>query len=353
MNREAVLLILVTVLYHVCGSRAWAQATPTPGNTASSNSVIRTTESQRADDLKSLHALIQRVKEKGDVSIQDNSRIEETITQLIEKEILGLPVARRQELVKKTIGEDDYSTLEEFLRQQLASSNFRQQKGAVDLLGYPLFAVDAADQIKPFVFHPDRMTQYLAVKSLVYLNVAGANHLLDDMILSGALMDYEMSKAIEALYVSNDKNLDRLAMTLLQRKPGGATFKALLPVLKRRDDYRQIVADLFKSNMFSVPDKEDLSMEQRWKARAEHDLLDEIFSDPKSYMADEAIRKKVLIYACTSHTGLYTLALLILEKTGQELTYFTDMQKDNQLPQEKKHVLEIIVSRIQNGGRLK
>jgi hypothetical protein len=210
-----------------------------------------------------------------------------------------------------------------------------------------------ADQIKAFVFHADRMTQYLAVRSLVCLDVAGAAHLLRDMILSGALMDYEMSKAIDALFISNYSNLGQLAITVLQMNPGGATFKSLLPGLKKRADYREVISRVFKSNMFYVPDEEGLSTEQRWKAQAEDDLLYEILSDPKPFMADEGIKKKVLMYASATHNSLYRLALLILEKSGQELKYFTDMQQSSQLPAEKKRTLEKIVSRIQKGERLK
>ena len=35
-------------------------------------------------------------------------------------------------------------------------------------------------------------------------------------------------------------------------------------------------------------------------------------------MTDEAIKKKVSMYAATNHDGLYTLALLTLEKSGQD-----------------------------------
>ena len=244
--------------------------------------------------------------------------------------------------------------LEGVFLKELGSSNRGDRTGAVDLLGYPLFALDAKDQIKAFVFDSDRMTQYLAVKSLVYLDVPGANSLLKDMIHASALQDCELSKAIDALYISNDKGLDQLAMALLEMEPGGMTFQSLLPVLKKRADFHEVIARVFKSNMFYVPDKEGLPVEQQWKAVAEHAVLEAILSDPKSFVTDEEIKKRILTYASTTHNGLYTLALLTLEKSGQELDYFTEMlNKDGQLPAEKKHVLELIISRIQKGERLK
>jgi hypothetical protein len=96
------------------------------------------------------------------------------------------------------------------------------------------------------------------LEALVCLDVPGANHLLDNLVLTGLLNDYDTARAIHVLYISNDADVDAMAM-----------------------------------------------------------------------------------------------ALLILEKSGQDLTYFTEMQKDSQLPAEKKHVLEKIVSRIQKGERLK
>ena len=341
------------VLCWACDGRTWTQKASATESKALLDSLAKMKESRRAKDIESLHRLVNRVKEQEHVSIPDNASIRETIERMIEDEILGLTAAGRQELVKKTIGQEDYVMLERVFLKQLGSSDPGQQRGAIALLGYPLFALGAADQIKGFVLHSDRMTQYLALKSLVCLDVPGASSLLKDMIRARALLDYELSQAIVALYVSNDKGLDSLAMVLLQIGPGGMTFKSLLPILKKRADYREIVCQVFKSNMFYAPDEEGLPQEQLWKALAEHDLLREIFSAPESFVTDEAIKKKVLMYASTNHNGLYALALLTLEKSGQDLGFFTEMRKDNQPSAEKKRVLDLIVARIQRGERLK
>jgi hypothetical protein len=50
--------------------------------------------------------------------------------------------------------------------------------------------------------------------------------------------------------------------------------------------------------------------------------------------------------------SVYTGALLMLEKSGQELAYFVEMQKDDQLAAQKRQVLEKIIERIQNGKRM-
>jgi hypothetical protein len=351
--KRALLVIAVMVLCHGYDGRTWAQEASVPENKALFDSLAKMKESRRAEDIEFLHTLLNRVKEQQRVSIQDNASLGKTIGGLIEDKVLGLSVDGRRELVRKTIGQEDYSMLERVLLKQLDSSDASQQRSALRSLGYPLFVLDAADRIKAFVFHSDRMTQYLAVRSLVYLDVSGASSLLKDMIRSGALEDYELSQAIDALHVSNDKELDKLAMALLGGNPGGMTFKSLLPILKKRPDYREVVSRVFKSNMFYLPDQEGLPMEQQCKALAEHDLLEEIFSDPRSFMEDKAVKKKVVIYASTNHNNLFTLALLILEKSGQDIDFFTKMAKDTQLSAQKKQVLDLIIGRIQRGERLK
>jgi hypothetical protein len=242
----------------------------------------------------------------------------------------------------------------QILTKQLTSSDNARQGPALRTLGYPLFALDAVDEIKAFVLRSDRPTQYLAVRSLVYLDVAGANHLLIDMIVSHALMDGDLCEAIHALYISNDKDMDRLAMAVLDMNPDGQTFKELLPVLRRRSDYRQIVGEAFKNNRFVVADKKEMTLEEVANMNAENALLQEIFAAPASFLKDEAIKNKILKYAAMrERSSIYTGSLLILEKSGHELAYFADMQKDDQLPAQKMRVLEKIIARIQNGERLK
>jgi hypothetical protein len=268
--------------------------------------------------------------------------------------VLGLTAAQRQKLVKGTIGEDDYMALEQILMKQLGSLERARREPALALLGYPLFALEAVDQLKTLVFDNDRMIQLFAVKALVCLDAPGANHLLDNVVISGILNDLDAASAINALYISNDQDLNSIAMALVKMNPGPATFLSLLPILKKSPDYRRIIGEAFKNGAFCVPDKDQLTLGELGNLNVENALLNEIFRAPASYMTDGAVKKSVLMYAETRcHFQLYTMALLILEKSGQELEYFTEMQKDAQLPAEKKHVLEKIVARIQKGERLK
>ena len=353
--KRAFLVVAVMVLCPVWNGRAWGgEDASVSAKTNNSDLAARYGELLGAKYREWLRPVVASVKEQGYVSARDHSALRTNIGGLIKDKVLGLTAAQRQELVKNTVGEDDYSALVQILTKQLASSDSARQESALRTLGYPLFALGAAVQIKAFVFHSDRAIQYLAVRSLVYLDAAGANQLLIDMIGSHGLIDGDLSEAIHALYISNDKDLDRLAIAVLDMNPDGGTFRQLLPVLRKRSDYRQIVGDVFKNNRFLVPDKKELTLEELASANAESALLQEIFAAPASFMRDEAIKNKVLKDAATRQQfDLYTMALLILEKSGQELSYFVDMQKDNQLPAEKKHVLEKIVSRIQKGERLK
>jgi hypothetical protein len=352
--RITVLVLAVTVLHYASGNRAWAQEISTSADTALANSIAKANESQRTKDIEFLRTLTGKVKEQGYVSIPENSSLQSRVERLVQDKILGLTAAQRQRLVKNTIGEDDYAALVQVLLKQLGSLDINRQGSALRSLGYPLFALEATDQIKTFVFHEGRVAQLLALQTLVCLDVPGANRLLSNTLLRGIPMDYDAATAVRALYISNDKDLDRIALDVHKANPGGMVFYALLPVLKKRADYRQLVGELFKSNVFSVPDEEKLPLETLGSVHAENELLDEISSNPAFFLADEAIKKKVLMYAGTYRQfSLYTGALLILEKSGQDIKYFGDMQKDSQLPAEKKHVLEKIISRIQKGQRLK
>lgn len=314
---------------------------------------IRVDSRSVAQDIDLLKTLAKKVDEQGYVSFKDNVSFRTTVERLIEEEVRGLTVSERQELVKETIGEDVYLTLTRLFVKQLGSSDISQRRSAIRSVGYPLFVRGATDEVKAFVFDEDRVTQLLAVQSLVYLDVPGASNLLYGFVLSGLLDDYDTAKAIKALYISNDDELDRVALAFVKMNRGGRTFKALLPVLRERTDYREIVKDVFKSDMFYVPDKEKMDLNEGWKVSAERDLLEEIFRDPGPFVADDEIRKKVTMYATAAHNRLYVLALLILEKTGQDLEYFKEMLGESQLPAKKRHVLELIVARIQKGQRLK
>lgn len=338
-------IVIVFGCAHVCG--ALGEESPVP------MSFTFTDADLVSQDMEFLRKLVGNVKEQGCISIRDNVRLRSTIERLINNKMLGLTAAERQTLVKKTIGEDGYSALERVFMKMLGSSDTAQQRSALRSLGHPMFALESVDEVKTFVFHRDRMVQLMAVKALVYLDVEGADHLLYNVVLCGLLSDYDTASAIDALYISNNKELHRVAPVLVKMQAGARTFKSLLPVLKKRNDYHQIIAGVFKSNMFYVPDKEELTLAEQSKVGVERDLLDEIFANTALFIADETIKKKVMMYANGHNDRLNTMALLMMEKSGQELKYFTEMLQDTQLTATKKRTLELIVSRIQKGERLK
>ena len=102
-----------------------------------------------------------------------------------------------------------------------------------------------------------------------------------------------------------------------------------------------------------MPDKEKLTIEEQAKVSAAHAILEDIFENISVYMEDEDVKQKVTMYANAKYNRLNKLSLLILEKSGQDLEYFTNMMKDSNISEDKKHTLGNIISRIQKGERLK
>ncbi len=286
------------------------------------------------------------------------SSLDNWVGELIKDEVVALSAKECQILVKKRIGAEHYERLETLLLRQLHTSNasLPNKKAAITALGYPLFSMDAIGPVKEFAFHQHKITQLEAILSLTYLEVPGAGTILNNMLLSGTLNDYFSSRAVKALYYSRERDLGNTAITLLGKKPGGSTFKGLVPILKERTGWPQLLLTLFKSDMYHVEKKENMSTGEKYLILAEKELLDEIGLDPQRYLTDPEVKAKILRYASNS-TGkepdlLRIKSLLILEKTGQELEYFTKMMNDENLPENTKMALEYIIARIKNGQRL-
>jgi hypothetical protein len=303
--------------------------------------------------IKTISASVAKV---GFISIQDSSRLQSAVEILIKDKIMGLSAFERQKIVKEIIGVDNYSKLETILKKQLGSSEASLRESALVLLGFPLFNLEAADSLKTFLFNKNRNMQLQAIESLVYLDVPGTDNLLCNVLLSDVLPDYLAVNAIEALYLTNNKDLDTIAPILITKDIGGGAFKSLLPVLKKREDYLQIMATMFKQNKMYVPDKQEIALEERVKITAEHSILEEIFEHPESFLSDEDIKKKITMYANSNNPNyniLSIISLLILEKSEQNLEYFTKMLQDNKIPENKKRTLNYIILRIREGKRLK
>jgi hypothetical protein len=297
--------------------------------------------------------LAESAKEQENISVKDTSSLQSSIKILIQDKFMTMTVAERQKLVKKTIGEETYLTLDQVFLKMLSSNNLVQQSSALTSLGFPLFDINAIEEIKKFVFHENREIQLMAIESLVYLDLKGADYLLCNVVLADILPDYQEASAIDALYRTNNKDLEKIAPSLLVMNIGGGTFKSLLPVLKKSKDFNKILADLFKSNKFSIPEKSAYALEEYAKLNAESSLLVEIDKNPVLFMSDEVIKKKVIMYANSNIANLSVESLVILEKSGQDLKFFTEMLKDTKITEQKKRALNYIISRIQKGERLK
>jgi len=277
---------------------------------------------------------------------------------LIKDDVVALGAKECHALIKEKIGEKNYERLETLLLERLSSSSAPPyiKNDAIITLGYPLFSVDAVEILKEFTFSQNRITQLLAVIALTHLEVPGAGSILNNMLLSGTLNDYWATKAVQALYRSEDRDINNVAVALLGKKIGGSTFRALVPILKERADWPTILLNIFKSDVYHLEHKENMSTDEKYMILAEKEMLDEINLDPNGFMEDPIVKAKVIKYA-TNSTGkesdvLRIKSLIILEKTGQELEFFTKMMKKNDLPKNTRMALQYIVNRIKNGQRL-
>ena len=199
--------------------------------------------------LELVKTIAKAAKEKETMSIEDNSRLKSAIEILIQDKLKGLSAAERQKLVKDTIGEETYSIFEQVYSKMLSSDEIVQQRSAIIMAGFPLFNLASSGKVAKFIFTENRQIQLEAIESLVYLDDPGANHLLISIVLSGSLPDYLAASAIKALYITGNKDLEEFAPVVLVRNTGGGAFKALLPVLKSRKDFKEIASVSIKSSV--------------------------------------------------------------------------------------------------------
>jgi hypothetical protein len=173
------------------------------------------------------------------------------------------------------------------------------------------------------------------------------------MLLSGTLTDPMAADAIEVLLLSDKSTLADNGLAIISANKGPFAVHALLPALRLRKDFKEIVAALFRSNIGRVPDEERLTLIDLAKLNLEFDLLEEISQNFAAYSGDNTVRQKVRDYAkSTAHSQIYTLALLALERSGEDVTYFEQMLEDKTLPKDKANVLNLIINRIRRGQRL-
>ena len=97
-----------------------------------------------------IHDLVEKAGQQGYLSVQQESSLRNWAGQLIGDKVLKTNAKGCQALIEERIGKDYYNKLVTNLRKLLSVSNApRQYKGtAILALGYPLFAVEAEDDIK-------------------------------------------------------------------------------------------------------------------------------------------------------------------------------------------------------------
>ncbi|GEM_PF-4087046 len=302
---------------------------------------------------KGLSDLIGQIRSNQRASSKDCTRLRVFIDQLAGGKLNAAGPDKRQQIVREVLGAENYKSVEDILLAQIKSTDPALRDCAIRTLGKVLCSASSEDCLKSVVFGPDRLARFFALTSLVALGTPGANDLLTVMLLSGTLTDPMAADAIEVLLLSDKSTLADNGLAIISANKGPFAVHALLPALRLRKDFKEIVAALFRSNIGRVPDEERLTLIDLAKLNLEFDLLEEISQNFAAYSGDNTVRQKVRDYAkSTAHSQIYTLALLALERSGEDVTYFEQMLEDKTLPKDKANVLNLIINRIRRGQRL-
>lgn len=341
--RRFILLAVVTLV--ACHPNCWAAD--------DREEVKAITVSSSVSLEKGLSELIEQIRSNQRATPKDCTRLRLFIHQLEGGKLNAAAPDKRQQIVRDVLGAGRYKSVEDLLFAQMKLADTVLRECAIRTLGQVLYSASSEDYLKGVVFGPDRQARFFALTSLAALGTPGANDLLTVMLLSGTLTDPMAGDAIDVLLLSDKSTLVDIGQAVISANKGPLAVKALLPALRLRKDFREIVATLFRSDIGRVPDEERLTLIDHAKLNLEYDLLEEISQNVATYSNDKTVRQKVAEYAKSmAHSEIYTLALLALERSGEDMAYFERMLEDKTLPKEKVNVLNLIINRIRRGQRL-
>lgn len=302
---------------------------------------------------KVLSITIEQIRSNRVASVGDCVKLRDILNLLAQEKLSAVGPDKRQQIVRDILGADRYNIVETVLLSQMKSKNPNVQYIAIRTVGQVLFSESSRDPLKSIVAGRDPVAQFCALASLVALGTPGANDQLTKMLLSGSLTDPMAAEAIQVLLLSNRAALAESGQAILSANKGPSAVKNLLPALRQRKDFTQIVTALFRSDIGRVPDDEQLTFTQHVKLALEYDLLEEIEEDPAVYFQDGIVKQKVEECAKSrAHFRIYAAALTTLERSGEDVSYFEQMLKDKTLPERKADVLKRIINRIRHGQRL-
>lgn len=303
---------------------------------------------------KNVQKLIERILTNKLASPQDCARLRSMVQVMLDELDEGLDLSEKEESVRSLLGDEGYHSIENVLISQTSSTNKVLRISAIRILGQVMCSSSSEKVLKETVYNADKDIQVSALLSLVALETPGSTEILMSMLLSGDMSDPMAADAIKVLMEKQNRKLANRGLLIISRNNGVFAIKALLPALKERNDFSEIVRELFVSNIGRVPNDLKLTLTQHVKKGLEFDLIDEIYENYKSYNNDKDVLLKLEEYAnSTAHSELYTLALLLFERSGKNIEYFSKMYDDKETPEEKRQILALIIDRIKRGERLK
>lgn len=299
-----------------------------------------------------LKELAQKLMESGSFNSRADYGFNRELRHRLEKQLRDKSASQCQSIVRETLGAQLYNSLETIYLGHLESPDYDIRSAAANTLGAVLFSTKATSHLERLAFHVDKRIQLGAIEALLCLDYSGCGTLVRYAILSGDLPDIVASKLLETLYLKSSESGKNLARELCRMPAGPSTVKAALPMLEGEPDYNDLVRALFLSDRYDVPDTPSLDLIEQTKVSLLCKLMWSIVMDTSSFDSDEAIKVRIRDFAnSNTHERLYRRALLVLERLGEDLTYFEAMKDRDETPLSKKELLGQIVLRLEQSQR--
>lgn len=254
----------------------------------------------------------------------------------------------RERTVREVLGTERYEALCDVLIKQLDEAPCNEQHEAISGLGL-IGCLRAEDRIKTRVFSKDYSGQINGLMALVELGVPGSDGLLISALLAGAVPDYKVKAAIDPLIRSGNRFVVGVAPDVLKRYPTALTATALLPAYRKRGDYKDQIIEMFIGNISDISNvSTPFSLAELATMSLKSELLNLIELEYDAFSGNEQVVKEILKCANDNELmGIYTRALLMLEKSGRDVEFFKKMYSSTSLSEQKRSVLEKIINRNQ------
>lgn len=251
---------------------------------------------------------------KGDrLSMMKAIMIEKSIVYLYGTEITNRTALGRQRFVKTLIGEENYDTLSQYYSSDLESGNIADQIMSLRVLGGALFFPPSTNAIKRLVFSSDSLLQFRAIKSLVYLGVAGNARLLKNYIRAGDLDKVNVVSGLHALYVDNHPQFEEICHRIAITSRSPYEVIGALEYLEHYPNFGLLVSRLLLV-WADIPRKPRNSY--RYRPGLQSDLLWFVYRHFKEAADPSSVLNVVRGFSELDTSNHYVIAIFILAKFG-------------------------------------